>query len=817
MIRKLIFILSGLSLVGPASAGEPVVPTDCSRTVVRVHSTDRAVIDAVARWTEPWEIQRDQGFFIVDVDAKGMDRLEALGVPLEIDVEKTEDYCAPRVRLPRQTTGIPGYPCYRTVEETFATAQQLAIDYPTLAEFIDVGDSWEKSEPGGGDGYDMMVLKLTNSETTGTPTGDGQGKPVLFVTSAIHAREYTTAELMTRFAEYLLDNYGVDADATWLLDEHEIHLMLHTNPDGRKQAEGGASWRKNTDENYCGATSSSRGADLNRNFEFQWGCNTSSDSQCDETYRGPDAASEPEVQAVEAYARALFPDQRGENLTDAAPETTTGIYLDIHSYSELVLWPWGFTEDVAPNGTQLQTLGRKLAFFNGYRPQQAISLYPTCGTTDDFVYGDLGVAAYTFELGTAFFQDCSTFEDTILPDNLKALVYAAKVARTPYLTPAGPEIVGLDFTGGSFIAPGTALEISTSADDTRFNNPNDIDIEPTGTVAAAHCSLDAPPWTDPAPDFFAVDAADGAFDAGVEDLSGTIDTIGLSDGRHTLFCRARDDGGQWGPVSARFFWIVDPATAPHIAGTVRSAADGSGVEARIAVGTISTGTSDAGSGAYDLMIPEGTYTVTATPTGPDFGDASMPDVAAVAGSTTTVDFDLQPFDVTLSDNIESGNVSGWTAESPWAVTTESAHSGTHSWTDSPGSEYGDGVDTSLISPVLDLSAVENVELRFFNDRNTESGYDYCILEYSTDGGSSWSEATRWDGSTGGWIETVTALPALDGISEARIRFRLTSDGSVTRDGWHVDDIVVRGTAVDPPFFADGFEDGTTDSWSITTP
>ncbi len=97
-------------------------------------------------------------------------------------------------------------------------------------------------------------------------------KPKLFITAAIHAREYTTAELVTRFAEYLVNNYGTNADATWILDHHEIHIMLHTNPDGRKQAETGLSWRKNTNQNYCGATSTSRGADLNRNFAFQWGC-----------------------------------------------------------------------------------------------------------------------------------------------------------------------------------------------------------------------------------------------------------------------------------------------------------------------------------------------------------------------------------------------------------------------------------------------------------------------------------------------------------------------------------------------------------------
>ena len=46
--------------------------------------------------------------------------------------------------------------------------------------------------------------------------------------------------MATRFAEYLVNNYGADADATWILDHHEIHLMLQMNPDGRKKAETGS-------------------------------------------------------------------------------------------------------------------------------------------------------------------------------------------------------------------------------------------------------------------------------------------------------------------------------------------------------------------------------------------------------------------------------------------------------------------------------------------------------------------------------------------------------------------------------------------------
>ncbi len=156
-----------------------------------------------------------------------------------------------------------------------------------------------------------------------------------------------------------------------------------------------------------------------------------------------------------------------------------------------MLWPWGFTGTPTGNGAALQTLGRKLAFFNGYEPDQAIGLYPTDGTTVDFAYGDLGVAAYLFELGTWFFEDCADFESTILPDNLEALIYAAKVVRTPYLTPAGPEMTGVAATA-VVVAPGDPITIHAVADDTRFNNTNGT--EPTQPIAAAELFVDTPPW-----------------------------------------------------------------------------------------------------------------------------------------------------------------------------------------------------------------------------------------------------------------------------------------------------------------------------------
>lgn len=462
---------------------------------------------------------------------------------------------------------IPGYACYETVEETYAAAQGFNASHPQLAQWLPVGSSWQKTVNQGG--YDIGVLKLTNQATTGL---DGQPKPKLFIHSAMHAREYVTAPLALAFARWLLDGHGTDADATWLLDHHEVHLMLHVNPDGRKRAEAGLSWRKNTNTAYCGATSNNRGADLNRNFSFGWNSTNgqgSSGNTCSLTYRGPAPSSEPETRAVEAYVRGLWPDRRGPLPTDPAPADTSGIHLDLHSYSELVLWPWGNTATPAPNGAALATLGRRLAWFNGYTPTQSVGLYPTDGTSDGVSYGELGVAAFTFELGTSFFQSCSVYQSTILPDNLPALVYAAKVVRAPYLLPGGPEVSALALDASAPVAAGTAVRLTGSASDARFNQVNGS--EPVQAVASAAAYIGTPPW---APGAIAVplDAADGGFDSATEALAGLLSTAGLPPGRHLVYVQAADGGGQSGPVSALFLDIAAPAVSLRVApGTSRGA------------------------------------------------------------------------------------------------------------------------------------------------------------------------------------------------------------------------------------------------------
>lgn len=528
-------------------------------------------------------------------------------------LEKLRQKVMERKQLPKITSqesitigaaveSIPGYDCYETVEGTFASAREIVENHPGLASWIDIGDSWEKENNMGG--YDLMVLKLTNSETSGP-------KPILFINSAMHAREYATAPLALYFAKYLVDHYGNEADATWILNYHEIHILLQTNPDGRKYAETGLSWRKNANQNYCGATSRLRGADLNRNFSFAWNSvQGSSGNQCAADYRGPYAASEPETQALEAYVRSIFPDNRGPGPDDAAPDDTSGIHLDIHSYGGMVLWPWGTTDDAAPNGKALQTLGRKFAYWNNYSPLQSIGLYPTDGTTDGVSYGELGVPSFSFEIGTEFFENCQAFSGTIVPDNMPALLYAAKVLRSPYTTPSGPNSEDVTLSP-SAVMPGGMVTVSALASDERFNTGNGT--EQTQAINAAEYYIDVPPWeTGAVP--FAMEATDGAFNRATEEIVAYIDTTGLNMGRHTIFIRSRDAGNVWGAVSAKFFTISNTPLTEYCR------AQGSNPDytwiAGVQIGDLDNSSNAAGYSDFTstvIDLEQGTHTVTLTP------------------------------------------------------------------------------------------------------------------------------------------------------------------------------------------------------------
>lgn len=559
IIFVLILLLFPLSTLSPL---EGIIIRDQrhsqdSLIVARVYFNGFADLNSLASTLDIWEVDHKNGYFVALISSSQLDELNQSGFQLEIDTIRTSFLTRRNQLSPGQVSGIPGFPCYRTVEETFNDLAQLAVDNPDLVTWIDIGNSWEKENSGGVRGYDLYTLIITNSAIPGP-------KPKFYLLSAIHAREYTTAELATRFAEYLVENYDRDPEITWLLDYSEVHITPHANPDGRKIAETGEYWRKNTDNDDGCLLSAWWGTDLNRNSSFKWGFPGSSSYSCDETYRGPSSVSEPETQAIQSYASSIFPDQRSPEDDDPAPQDSSDLFITLHSSGDLVLFPWGWSPNPSPNNTPLETLGRKFGFYNGYEVCQSGEpgcIYQTSGTTDDWVYGEFGIPAYTFELGTEFFESCSYFEENILPENLPALLYAFKASRRPYQSPSGPESLELELNE-DHILPGAEIVLTAQADDTRYNSSGWGD-EPVQDIIAARYSIDQPSWMEGATTY-PIAPLDGDFDNPVESLSAMINTAGWSMGRHTMFVESQDADGNWGVPSAIFLWITAEGYLPDL-------------------------------------------------------------------------------------------------------------------------------------------------------------------------------------------------------------------------------------------------------------
>jgi carboxypeptidase T len=522
-----------------------------------------------------WDLVEARGpdYLLVVGDAQTKTALEAQG--FRVDIDHAIDGAA-RL-LPDQQIGTNTYfGGYRTVAEHYAHLDAVASTYPALARVIDYGDSWRKLN-NIANGHDLKAICITANAGSGCALNTVSAKPRFFLMSAIHARELSTAETSYRWIDYLVQNYTSDAEVRMLLDHTELWVVPVANPDGRQIVEsGGASpylQRKNanTSAGACSnppTASNQFGVDLNRNANFKWGGVGASTVACEQTYRGPSAASEPEQYFLQNLILSLFPDQRGPLDTDAAPATTVGSFVSLHSYSNLVLLPWGWTSaQLAPNDAGLRALAFRMSFFNNYQTGTGPEiLYSTSGTTDDWTYGVLGIASFTYEIGPAS-GTCSGFtpaytcqDGTFWPLNRQALVYAAKTARQPYALPLGPSAVNVAVSAGTVPQIGS-FTLSATLDDNQSGNAAGSVNRPAGqAVAAAEYYIDTPPWAGGVP--VAMTATDGAFNATSEAATASVSASALSLGQHTLYVRGRDSVGNWGPVSAVFVNVSNTAPQP---------------------------------------------------------------------------------------------------------------------------------------------------------------------------------------------------------------------------------------------------------------
>ena len=780
MKKLLIFILLFMHQAWAIDSGAiSVFSTDVQNKVVRAYYADVSSIQPLSEITVPWEVNTKQKYAVFMLESKkDFDLINKLGFKLYVDTKKQAQLEHDRLKsknakVQKGVLGIPGFSCYSTVEETFARMDAMATNYPDFTEIIPIGSSWEKTV-NAANGYEMRVLKVTNKNIIET-------KPILFIASAVHAREYSTAELNTRFAEYLLSHYDTDSDIKWMLDHQEVHFLLHNNPDGRKKAEaqvgGNPGWRKNTNQAYCAPASNSRGADLNRNYPFQWQASAASD-QCSSTFSGAAPQSEPEISSLVTYINSIYDDNRGTAVNDAAPEDTPGVFIDVHSYSELILWPWGYTSGLSPNENQFTAFGRRVAYFNGYKPQRAAQLYTAAGVSIDTTYGDLGVASIVYELGTAFYQDCATFESQILPDNLKSLLYVSRVTRTPYITPFGPDIENLSLVPNVILSNESSTVLGVANDD-RYNHSNGI--QSVGQVQNVESFINVLPWQTANGSSLA--ATDGTFDSSLENFSGIINGSALNMGQNTVFVVSTDNEGKRGAVYSKFVDVVTPAQITAFSGRVIDAITALPVpDVFLTINNSAARTNAAGDYSQNVY-PASNADVVASQVG--YATQIVDNIDIIAGQSISKDFQLEPFcDYTL-DTIESG-INSWVADSPWGITTSKSVSPSHSWTDSPNGNYQNNLSVSLTSETINVANMVGLQLSFNSFCDTEAGYDYGLVEVSFDGGP-WAGIFSCDGDAN-WKLINQEVAIESGAVSMQYRFRLTTDVAVTADGWYVDDV-----------------------------
>ncbi|CAM3437503.1 M14 family metallopeptidase [Kibdelosporangium persicum] len=287
-------------------------------------------------------------------------------------------------RLTQQMTTLdfpPADSMYHNYAEQTTELQKIAADHSSIARLSSIGKSYQNR--------DLWLLKISDNAAT------DESEPEVLFTCQQHAREHLTPEMCLRIANRYTDGYGSDAAITNEVNSKEIWIVTSVNPDGSEYdiATGSyRSWRKNRQPN---AGSSNVGTDLNRNWGFQWGCcGGSSGSTGSETYRGPSAFSAPETQRLRDFVNS--------RVVGGVQQIKT--HIDWHTYSELILWPFGYTYNNTAPGLDanqeraFRTLGQQMAQTNNYTPQQSSDLYVTDGSIGDWMWGAHKIWSYTFEM-----------------------------------------------------------------------------------------------------------------------------------------------------------------------------------------------------------------------------------------------------------------------------------------------------------------------------------------------------------------------------------------------------------------------------------
>ncbi len=260
---------------------------------------------------------------------------------------------------------------YFTADQILAFFDGLVAEEPDFVKKVQIGLSIN-AEP-------IYAYKFLSPASTRTPNN-------VILQGLIHAREWISGSCVMHIGRQLLDEMRNPTEQR-LTGNKAVWIVPIVNPDGYRYTwTNNRNWRKNRRANAGG----SFGVDLNRNYSVGWGLSSgSSGNPSSGTYRGTAPFSEPETSAIDNLASGL---------------DRIGGFLDIHSYGQLILYPWSYTTDPPANLTFVAGVSARIKsamqqFGMTYTAgQTSTTLYLASGTSKDYAYGEYDSLSWTFEM-----------------------------------------------------------------------------------------------------------------------------------------------------------------------------------------------------------------------------------------------------------------------------------------------------------------------------------------------------------------------------------------------------------------------------------
>ncbi|CCF58653.1 hypothetical protein KAFR_0F00560 [Kazachstania africana CBS 2517] len=209
---------------------------------------------------------------------------------------------------------------YKDLKTIYLWFDYLHSTFPDLVSVQSIGRTHE--------GNDLKILKISNNPK--------ENKKTIVVTGGIHAREWITVSTACYVMQQLLHNYKdhVRNVERHFLEKFNYVFIPVINPDGYSYTwETDRLWRKNRQDTYI---SSCKGIDIETSFNYKWSNNKVNSFPCDENYNGEHAFHAIESQLINSF------------LFENSPVKYHG-FLDFHSYSQEILYPYTFSCDTTPN------------------------------------------------------------------------------------------------------------------------------------------------------------------------------------------------------------------------------------------------------------------------------------------------------------------------------------------------------------------------------------------------------------------------------------------------------------------------------------